>query len=198
MKKLILLLLMSIIASLFLATTAHAGPSYQTSAWYAGTSKLDPIVRDPERAHTHDFFAVTPASNSTTYSDLLGMPTKADVPQNHSSLWLPRVRWGLKELVPIRTGIYYQTNLRGSYPERTRDIPRRYRLKTNDVRYHCNKQDHTGATRNPPKYCPDRTLGMVFKFQPCWDGVHKATGGYDLGWYTAKNKIIGLYAIMER
>jgi hypothetical protein len=173
---------------------------------YSHSNTGDPIVLpDSESNHMHEFFGNdTTDQNSTVDSLQQDSPYLQSNPSrlqcsretNKSSYWVPRITWNGKEVLPIRSGVYYATRT-GLPPETTTTTPFGLKLIAKSqasvaagqapagseakLYWHCYKQlsghqSIASGTPEPPTSCPVDTkygvptLGVTVLFPQCWDG----------------------------
>jgi Ca2+-binding RTX toxin-like protein len=179
---------------------------FRGSCWYSQSSTVDPIVQpDEESNHMHEFFGNDSTIQTSTVESLQkdspylqSNPSKLQCSRetNKSAYWVPRITWNSKEVIPIRSGVYYATRT-GLPPEKTTTTPFGFKQIAKGpasvaaeqapagseakLYWHCYKplsahQSIASGTPEPPTSCPVDTkfgvptLGVTVLFPQCWDG----------------------------
>lgn len=151
---------------------------FKTTCKPAGSAMVDPIVTPGgPSAHLHDFFgAKGVTSTTTTYAQLLALPTTCNDPGDHAGYWVPSVYVnGVKRAMTTSTAYYRLGGKHGPiepYPPGLK-IVAGYSL-TNPAAPHgvtgwqCNEANLPNPT---PAGCT-ADLTMRINFPDCWDGVN--------------------------
>ena len=179
---------------------------FRGNCTYSHSNTGDPIaLPDSNSNHMHEFFGNdTTDQNSTAQSLQQDSPYLKSTPSklqcnrgtNKSSYWVPRITWNNKEVIPLRSGVYYATRT-GLPPEKTTTTPFGLKVIARSpasvaagqapagseakLYWHCYKhlsadQSIASGTPEPPTSCPVDTkfgvptLGVTVVFPQCWDG----------------------------
>jgi Domain of unknown function (DUF1996) len=195
MRKLTLILAVTVLATVLLAAVAWAqdGSNFGNTCDVSDHSNQDPIF-EPDDGHDHIFFGakspkVMNDDTGDTLRSRLGDPeaTSCNRKENFSAYWLPEVyRNGSSTPLPVDVDskglgdntIYYRAgDVRNSgiitlFPSDF-EIVARDEGGPGDVRWSCDGTDRP-LSEAPPATCSTRLLKVNIQFPQCWEKVQVA------------------------